>query len=138
MIAIFVPLLWVAWLVVTEWVPMFPLNDLESASVKDRAIAAMINYPVGLLVAAGVALHQPWSLIGAAVLSALTIVGNVVNWWLPYFGLIEFPAMRAAYRREYSRTLKIVPTEGHAVVPDVQHMIVGVLCVLMLVTTLAA
>jgi hypothetical protein len=31
LIAIIVPLVWVGWLILTEWVPMFPLNDLEAS-----------------------------------------------------------------------------------------------------------
>jgi hypothetical protein len=135
-IAFLVPLVWLAWLILTEWVPMFPLNDLESSTVRERALLALANYPLPLLVAAGVALHETWSLVAATCLVALTLVGHIVSWWLPYFG-ISFAAQREAYRREFLRTLKILPTEGHDVVIDVQHMVVGVLTLVMLGTTLA-
>ncbi|MEU4227393.1 hypothetical protein AB0F17_24120 [Nonomuraea sp. NPDC026600] len=38
--------------------------------------------------------------------------------------------------QNHSRTLKILPTEGHDVVIDVQHLVVGALSVFMLATTL--
>lgn len=110
---------------------MLPLSDLESSTVRERALLALASHPFLLLIAAGVALHERWSLVAATVLVAL-----IVRWWLPYFG-ISFRAQREAYGREYLRTLKILPTEGHDVVIDVQHMVVGVLTLAMLGTTLA-
>ncbi|MGW0197351.1 hypothetical protein [Nonomuraea sp. NPDC003201] len=135
-IAIALPLLWLAWLALTEWVPMFPLNDLKTGNLRPRLLAASINYPFPLLIAAGIALRQPWSLIAASALCGLILAGHLANWWLPYFGLSS-AAQRQVYERDYARTLKILPAAGHAVVPDVQHMIVGLLSLVMLGTTLA-
>ncbi|MEU1392130.1 MULTISPECIES: hypothetical protein [unclassified Nonomuraea] len=134
-VAVTVPLVWLAWLVVTDWVPMFPLNDLSGANVRGRALAAAINYPFPLLIAAGIGLHRTWSLIAATVLCVLVMAGHVRSWWLPYFGTAT-AEQRELYQREYSRTCKILPTAGHAVVIDVQHMVVGVLSLLMLATTI--
>lgn len=135
-IGVFVPLVWLGWLVLTDWVPMFPLNDLRSDNRRERLLAAAINYPFPLLIAGGVALHETWSLIVALSLCGLAVLGHLGNWWLPYFGH-STPRQREQYQREYARTLKILPTEGHAVVIDVQHMVVGVLTLAMLGTTLA-
>ncbi|MCA2224565.1 hypothetical protein [Nonomuraea aurantiaca] len=136
-IAIIVPFVWLGWLVVTEWVPMFPLNDLRPGNVGQRVLAACINYPFPLLIAAGVALHQTWSLLAATTLCVVIVAGHLWNWWLPYFGT-GTAAQRETYQREYGRTLKILPTEGHDVVIDVQHLVVGALSLLMLATTLIA
>ena len=54
LIAIIVPLIWVGWLILTEWVPMFPLNDLEASTVRERATTGAMNYTVGLVIAGGV------------------------------------------------------------------------------------
>lgn len=135
-IAIVVPLAWLGWLVLTEWVPMFPLNDLGPGNRRHRAVAAVINYPFPLLIAAGVALQRPWSLALALALCGLILVGHVTSWWLPYVG-VSTAAQRAAYRRDYARTWKLLPVEGHAVVIDVQHMVVGVLSLVMAGTTLS-
>jgi hypothetical protein len=51
---------------------------------------------------------------------------------------ISTAAQRAAYRRDYARTLKVLPTAGHDVVIDVQHLVVGALTLAMLAATLAA
>jgi hypothetical protein len=136
-IAVVIPLVWLAWLALTEWVPMFPLNDLTPGNIRGRLLAAAINYPFPLLIAAGIALHRTWSLIGALVLCGLIMGGHLVNWWLPYFGFAS-QAQRRVYEREYSRTWKVLPTQGHDVVVDVQHMVVGLLTLVMLGTTLAA
>ncbi|MFD0888058.1 hypothetical protein ACFQ08_26260 [Streptosporangium algeriense] len=136
-VAIVVPFVWLAWLILTEWVPMFPLNDLTPGNLRHRLIAASVNYPIPLLISGGVALHQTWSLVAATVVCCLIIVGHVQSWWLPYFG-VSSAAQRELYRTDYARTLKVLPAEGRDVVIDVQHMVVGVLSVVMLATTLTA
>jgi hypothetical protein len=135
-IAVALPLLWLAWLALIDWVPMFPLNDLTAGNRRSRLLAAVINYPFPLLIAGGVALRQPWSLWTATVLCVLTLAGHLVSWWLPYFGLSS-ASQRAVYLRDYARTLKILPTRNHTVVPDVQHMVVGAITLAMLATTSA-
>ncbi|WP_370938276.1 hypothetical protein [Amycolatopsis sp. cg13] len=70
-------MLWLAWLVLTEWVPMFPLNDLAPGNLRPRLLAAALALCVLILA-------------------------------------------------------------GHDVVPDVQHLVVGLLTLVMLGTTLAA
>jgi hypothetical protein len=137
LLGVVMPEIWLLWLIVTEWVPMFPLNDLRPDNHRGRVLAAAINYPFPLAVAAGVAWHRPWSLTVALAVCALTVAGHVRSWWVPYFGG-STEAQREAYRREYGRTLKILPTEGHGVVIDVQHMVVGALTVAMLATTVGA
>ncbi|WP_426503845.1 hypothetical protein ACPPVO_40345 [Dactylosporangium sp. McL0621] len=137
LLGVAVPVVWLLWLVVTEWVPMYPLNDLRRDNFRDRVLAAFINYPFPLFIAAGVAVHRPWSLAVALALCALTVLGHVRSWWVPYFGRTT-PEQRERYQREYGRTLKILPTEGHGVVIDVQHMVVGALTAAMLATTVLA
>ncbi|MFF4771736.1 hypothetical protein ACFY05_02630 [Microtetraspora fusca] len=128
--AVVCPLVLVAYLAVTEWVPMFPFNDLESQTVRERLALAAVNYPVFAAISIAVALDFG---VVALVLAVLTMVGHIVSWWLPYFGF-SFAAQREAYQREYARTWKILPTEGRAVVIDVQHMVVGVLCLATLIS----
>ncbi|MET8625727.1 hypothetical protein ABZW30_18595 [Kitasatospora sp. NPDC004669] len=135
-LAIVLPLVWLGWLVLTEWVPMFPLNDLKPGNRGPRLLAAAINYPFPLAIAAGITVDTGWSVTGAMALCGLVLAGHVASWWLPYFGF-STAAQRDVYRRDYARTLKILPTEGRDVVIDVQHLVVGVLTLLMTGTTAA-
>ncbi|MFJ9846886.1 hypothetical protein ACIRYZ_41930 [Kitasatospora sp. NPDC101155] len=135
-IAVTMPLVWLAWLVLTEWVPMFPLNDLRADNRRERLGDAAVNYPIPLLIAGGIALGYQASRIAALVLCLLVLAGHVASWWLPYFG-ISTAAQRESYTRDYARTLKVLPVQGHVVVPDVQHMAVGVLTLAMTGSTLA-
>ncbi|WP_026923705.1 hypothetical protein [Glycomyces arizonensis] len=135
LLAVVLPLIWLAWLALIDWVPMPPLNDLTPDNRRSRLLAAVINYPFPLLVSGGVALGETWSLIAAAALCCLTLAGHLLSWWLPYFGLGS-ASQREVYERDYARTLKILPAEGHDVVPDVQHLVVGALTLAMLATTL--
>lgn len=136
-VAAVAPVVWLGWLVLTDWVPMFPLNDLESSSPRDRARRALGTYPVALLIVAGVLIDQTWSLVVAVVLAAALVLGHLAYWWLPYFGVAAEPQVEI-YRREFSGTVKAVPAEGHLVVVDVQHAVAGILTVVTLATALIA
>ncbi|WP_432843505.1 hypothetical protein [Dactylosporangium sp. CA-092794] len=136
-LAVLVPLVWLAWLILTEWVPMFPLNDLSVTNLRHRALAATINYPFPLLIAVLIGLRRPWSAWLALGLCALVLAGHLYSWWLPYLG-VKLPSVQAGYERDYARTWKILPAAGHAVVIDVQHMVVGGLTLAMAATTLLA
>ena len=136
-VAAVVPLVWLGWLVLTDWVPMYPLNDLEHRDHHQRAVAAMTTYPAGLLISAGVLIGQGWSLATAVIVAGSVVVGHVAGWWLPYGGVSVGP-QRDVYREEYSRTVSVLPRAGHEVVVDVQHMVTGILGLVMLGTSLAA
>ena len=136
-IGVITPLVWLGWLVLTDWVPMYPLNDLEHRDHHQRAVAAMTTYPAGLLVSAGVLIGQGWSLATAVIVAGSVVVGHVAGWWLPYAGVSVGP-QRDVYREEYSRTVSVLPRAGHEVVVDVQHMVTGILGLVMLGTSLAA
>lgn len=135
--AITATLVWLGWLIVTDWVPMFPLNDLESSSAATRARRALATYPVGVLIMAGILVDQTWSLVAALVLAIGLVVGHIAYWWMPYLGVAVEPQVEI-YQREFSRTVKAVPEEGHLVAVDVQHLVAGVLSVLVLAATLLA
>jgi hypothetical protein len=130
-------LVWLGWLVITDWVPMYPLNDLESSSPATRGRRALATYPAGLLIVAGILVDQTWSLVLALMLAIGLVVGHIAYWWMPYFGVAVEPQVEI-YRREFSRTVKAVPAEGHLVAVDVQHLVAGVLAVAVLGTTLLA
>lgn len=133
-VAIGIALLLLCWLVITEWVPMFPVNDLRGIGVKERLQAGAANYPFQLVVAGLVAWHERWSLIVAAVLAGAQLVSHVVQWWLPYLGW-STKGQRTGYRRQFTRTLSVLPRAGRDVVPDVQHMVVGMLSTALFGTT---
>jgi hypothetical protein len=136
-VAAVTPLVWLGWLVLTDWVPMYPVNDLERRDHRQRVVGALTTYPAGLLVSAGVVIGQSWSLVTAVIIAGSVVVGHVAGWWLPYAGVGVGP-QRTLYREEYSRTVSVLPKAGHDVVVDVQHMVTGVLGLAMLVTSLVA
>ncbi|WP_438309755.1 hypothetical protein ACSHWO_01840 [Streptomyces sp. HUAS TT3] len=134
--AVAMPLVWLVWLALTEWVPVFPLNDLRPDNRRERLGDVAVSYPIPLLISAGIAAGHGASRVVALVLSRLVLAGHVASWWLPYYG-VSTQAQRDSYARDYARTLKVLPTQGRSVVPDVQHMVVGLLTLLMTGATLA-
>src|SRR6476469_4493044 len=136
-VAAVAPLVWLGWLVLTDWVPMYPLNDLEHRDHHQRAVAAMTTYPAGLLISAGVLIGQGWSLATAVILAGCVVVGPVAGWWRPYAGVSVGP-QRDVYRAASARSGSGQPRAGHEVVVDVQHTVAGILELVMLGTSLAA
>lgn len=127
-LALLFPSLMLGWLVLTEWVPLYPLNDLAASTPRERAQLAVVNYGTLIAMMVGIASGTQLGAIAAAGLAGLWVIGHIASWWLPYLG-VSTADQRDAYQREYARTLKVLPTDGHAVVPDVQHMVVGLILV---------
>ncbi|MEH7333527.1 hypothetical protein V7161_12875 [Neobacillus drentensis] len=64
-------------------------------------------------------------------LTSIILIMHLFAWWLPYF--FGFPlAVKADYEKYFSRTYKILPPIKDHIIPDVEHIGVGVL----LLTTL--
>ena len=101
--------------------------NLSVSTSRERLRVGVANYSVLLAIGGGVITGTVAGAIVAEVLVVAWLVGHLVAWWLPYFGL-STASQRDAYRRDYARTLKILPTAGRAVVVDVQHtLVVGAL-----------
>ncbi|GAA1659474.1 hypothetical protein GCM10009765_06040 [Fodinicola feengrottensis] len=132
------PLVMLAFLIVTEWVPMFPFNDLAAQPVRRRLFAAAINYPVMALIAVLFAVDVTVSTLIATVLCFTVVAGNINSWWFPYFTGRGNADMRRNWEREYGRTLKLLPTDGHVVTPDAQHLVVTAIAWAMLITGVGA
>ncbi len=120
------------WLILTEWVPLAPLNDLGASTQGERGRAAVLNYAALLVIATGVLTGTTVGAIVAQVLVVAWLVGHLLSWWLPYFGLSS-ERQRGRTDGRTPRTLKVLPAEGHDVVVDVQHMVVGLLTLPMVV-----
>lgn len=136
--AVIAPLVLLAYLVVTEWVPMFPWNDLAAQPARRRALAAAINYPVMVLTSALFAVGTTVTTLVAAALCLTVVAGNINSWWFPYFTGRGSASMRRDWEREYGRTLKLLPTAGHVVTPDAQHVVVTAIAWSMLIAGVGA
>ncbi|WP_163510658.1 hypothetical protein [Fodinicola acaciae] len=124
------------WEIVTEWVPMYPLNDLSAQPTRLRLIAAAANYPVMAAIAVLFAVGNVVTTLIGAGLCLVVLGGHLRSWWIPYLTGRASASWQVHYERDYQRTLKLLPRRPY--MPDAQHMVVGLIAVAMVVTGVAA
>ncbi|MDJ1157573.1 hypothetical protein QNA08_04895 [Chelatococcus sp. SYSU_G07232] len=112
---------------VTTACDLFPFNDARSESPRDIVAECLINGLLMGLPPLGFVLGQAALMgLGLAVY-ALLLVMMVRIWWLPYwFGAGE--AWLAVHRRQFARTIKLVPYRGpRHPQPDLNHTLLHLL-----------
>src|SRR5262245_15151534 len=97
LVAPILALVMLGWLMLTEWIPLFPLNDLAASTVRERAMAAVVNYGTLIAMIVGILSGTPIGAVAAAALAGLWVVGHIASWWLPYLG-VSSGAQRDAYQ----------------------------------------
>jgi hypothetical protein len=119
-----------AYFTVTHWVDLPPFNDLRD---EDQPRNLLFQVPMAVL-AAGTLLHWRWVLPVAAVYYTLWMAGHLLSWWVPY--LTGWP--RAVVAGNTQRAYAFLPQIRERPTPDLLHSILGVLSIVVLVSTFAA
>lgn len=137
LLAASVPLLLLAYQLFINWVNVFPWNDASVKTLRERTLETGLNYAPLLLIS--FAFFRP-SLIGvlwAMIGSYLYLLGHLNAWWRPYFFGASAKEQQD-YLRLFQRTYKILPPIGNNPIPDVEHIVLGLIVVGMcLCSTLA-
>ena len=130
-IAAIVPLVFLSYQLLIDWVDLFPWNDLATKSVKTRVLELLLNYSPLLLISYGFWVPSPltklWSLLG----SVAYFIGHLNAWWRPYF-FGASPRELREYQQHFSRTYKFLPPIKNHPIPDAEHLVLGLICVLLL------
>lgn len=126
-----------AYLLVTNHVPLSPWNALSGSGQWLSSVAAVA--PFGLVALAIWARHALAIAVGA--LWAVVWFGmQLVQWWVPYlFGPTPLHRSFDWYvAGGYEATLTILPVIGDRPVPDLQHLVLQVLSIVVIATTTRA
>lgn len=126
-----------AYLLVTNHVPLAPWNAVSGGGHWLGSLAALA--PFGL-VALAVGARQALA-IGVGALWAVVWFGmQLVQWWVPYlFGPTPLHRSFDWYTEGgYASTLSILPAIGDRPVPDLQHLVLQVLTIVVIVATTRA
>jgi hypothetical protein len=134
-LAVAAALAMLAWEIVTEWVPLFPLNDLSVQPARLRLVAAAINYPVMAGIAVLFAVGNLVTTLVGAALCLMVLAGHLHWWWIPYATGRASESWTRTYEREYVRTWRLL---RRPYAPDAQHMVVGLIAVAMVVSGVGA
>jgi hypothetical protein len=119
-------LLFYAYWAITEWVDLFPWNDVSKSKRSDQVKGTVVYSSAVALLTLGIAAGYRWVAALAAGLMALLLIFELANWWLPYlFGVHAWEIDREVYARQFSRTLRFLPRIGDRNVPDAQHVVLN-------------
>ena len=136
-LATLLPLLFLSYQILIDWVNLFPWNDLATKTAKTRLLELLLNYSPLLLIAYGFHQPTPSTKLYALIGSVAYLLGHLNAWWRPYL-LGATSKEQAEYQQYFSRTYKFLPAIGDHPIPDGEHVVLGVICLLMVGCSLLA
>ncbi len=135
--AVVAPLALLVYLLLLDFVDLFPWNDLSVVTVREQVLGILINDLIILLIAAAFMQSRRVLQFLAVLASALFVLGHIVTWWIPYFFGTSSAAMQEhAYL--YGRTTTFLPPIQDHPRPNAAHVVVGVLALATLICTTMA
>ncbi|MDN3019577.1 hypothetical protein PH210_25770 [Paenibacillus sp. BSR1-1] len=125
------PLVFLLYQIVIDFLDLYPFNDIHSRDKRLRKFEVLGNYPPLIIISACFFFDNVIANWVGYTLTSIIMIMHLFAWWLPY--LFGFPlTVKADYEKYFSRTYKILPSIKDHIIPDVEHIGVGVL----LLTTL--
>lgn len=126
------PLVFLLYQIIIDFVDLFPFNDVHVRDKRLRKFEVLGNYPPLLIISACFYFGGKAAWFGLGMTSIIMIM-HLFAWWFPYF--FGFPkSVRSDYEKYFARTLKILPPIKNHIVPDVEHIGVGVILTITLIT----
>jgi hypothetical protein len=130
---------------ITEYVNLFPWNDVAALNIRTQIRDSFVNDLPKLLFIYAFIKGIRW-LIGTSIVFYAFWLAAILNQWLiPYlFGRaplgrgISTEQHMQQYRRLFSRTYKFLPPIGNHPIPDAQHVTLAVLSVVTLICVTVA
>jgi len=130
-----IPLIFVIYLLIIDFVDLYPFNDVTKHKPHDRKIE-LVNYCLFSAVGVYSWLELPGYVWVSFILTCMLVVGYVFVWYVPYFRGHYSEYTRQEYEYSFSKTIKILPPIKDHPIPDLEHMFVGVFIVVWFVVTL--
>lgn len=129
-LAIFVPIVLVIYLLITDFCDLFPYNDVSQHTSSVRK-GELINYILPLISAL-----CSWYQLNLVpfVIALLFLFGNMYFWWIPYFFGCS-PQRKEIMEKHFGRTIKILPPIKDHPIPNLEHMPVALLILVWLIAT---
>ena len=111
--------------VAMDWVRT-PLNrNITSTPAGDRLPGTLIHCATGAAVIAADLGRRRMLILPGALWYTAVLVSAGINWWLPYLTGVTIGEIDSDDVDAYAANVRVLPPIGdHAVVPDVQHMLI--------------
>lgn len=116
-----------------------PLNNVGSATRRERTTEVIINGPILFLpivfILLATALQVPALAVVAGALELIVVIAGLLLWWLPYLAGVSVPWATAGtedtwaelHARTYAKTIIVLPRIGDRPRPNLEHMILHAL-----------
>ncbi|MBS4172225.1 hypothetical protein [Bacillus sp. FJAT-49736] len=125
-LAIVLPLVFLGYQMVIDFVNLFPFNDIHSRDKRLRKYEVLGNYPPLVVISACFFFNSGlWHWVGF-IMTSIIMVMHLFAWWIPY--LTGYPnQVRSDYDKYFRNTYKFLPAIKNHIIPDAEHFGVGVL-----------
>lgn len=125
-------LLLLLWRLILDYVPLYPLNDLERKTVRTRRKDWAVHYLPLTAVLLLTFISGNISTALAIIILCLYALFQVATWWLPYLnGGTDIQKNR--WDSLYERTHRFLPSIRNHTIPDTAQVITGVVTILALI-----
>ncbi|NOV03639.1 hypothetical protein [Paenibacillus planticolens] len=127
LLSFILPLLFLLYQVIIDFMNLFPFNDVQARDKKLRKFEVFGNYPPLIIIAIFFYNEGVWAWIGYSM-TMIIMVMHLFSWWIPYF--TGYPtSVRKDYEKYFKRTYKFLPPIKDHIVPDAEHVGVGIILV---------
>jgi hypothetical protein len=130
---------------ITQYVNLFPYNDVVGLDFQDNMAASLANDlpKICIIIVFLVGLRRlknlwfPW-FVGASVIYYMVFLGIQLSiWWGRYIFGASAEEIQD-YNEKFGETIKILPSFGNHVPPDLQHLVLQTITLtIIIVTTIA-
>ena len=125
------------YLLITDWVDLAPWNNVGDLPRRQKLLLSLTNYTPLVLLAFFVLQQDPILVSLAVVIASVDLLLHLMYWWLPYLRGAS-AAQTAEHANLFGGTTTFLPRIGDHPIPNAQHVVVGILMVLMWAASLAA
>jgi steroid 5-alpha reductase family enzyme len=122
------PLVFLGYQILIDSVNLFPFNDVAVRDKRLRKYEVFGNYPPLIIIAWCFYHNSIASMWIGFVMATIILIMHLFAWWIPY--LTGYPAaVKKDYERYFKRTFKFLPKISEHIIPDAEHVGVGILLV---------
>jgi hypothetical protein len=138
--ALILQMLIVVYWEVTEYVDLFPFDDVRGNHWQNSVSASLANdVPKLLILAVFWFARNQWQskwyrfFIFSAGVYYLVYLGLQIRVWYPRYLWGATPEEAKAYAKKFGQTIKLLPTYGHHLPPDLQHNVLQLMTIAIIV-----
>ena len=125
------------YILITEWVNLFPWNDVSASTASQKLSGSLVNATFFALLIIAFLFDMLWLRLLAVGFLVAWLGIHFAWWWVPYFwGTSE--AHLEQYARLFARTYTFLPARGANPIPTAQYVTMQILTLINLIVATVA